>query len=449
MPQLMHLGFDFSYSHMVGRWRVPGAWPGRIFPDIEMFEEMARIAERGLLDIVFSGDGTGTPDTWRGNRDAAVEWGVNWPRQDLQPIAVAMSRVTKHVGFGLTYSTTFMHPYYIARLMNTLDHITGGRIAMNMVTSTRRSDYANFGMSDLMDHSARYDRMEEFVDVCRLLWDSAEPDAMVWDRKTGQVGDPAKIHDVRHAGKHFTVAGPLNTPPSPQGRPMLVQAGGSPRGIRASAYVADVVFGADMPLEMQVRQRRLLDEALVALGKDPAEVGILWQTPICIAETEREALARRDLLLSYYPPEAVGAYLSYNCGYDFSKLPESFTLRELHAEIIASQASPMGFLHELSAEIGAETRITRKEFLEYGLRDATNYDTTVTGTPAQVADRLEEVFEATGSRGGFMLGHAVAMPLDLIGIADLLVPELQRRGRFRREYRYRTLKDNMRDNGSD
>ena len=447
MPQLMHLGFDFSYSHMVGRWRVPGAWPGRTVPDIEMFEEMARIAERGLLDIVFSGDGTGTPDTWRGNRDAAVEWGVNWPRQDLQPIAVAMSRVTKHVGFGLTYSTTFMHPYYIARLMNTLDHITGGRIAMNMVTSTRRSDYANFGMAELMDHGARYDRMEEFVDVCRLLWDSAEPDAMVWDRETGRVGDPAKVHDVRHQGKHFNVGGPLNTPPSPQGRPMLVQAGGSPRGIRASAYVADVVFGADMPLAMQVRQRKLLDEALVGLGKDPDGMGILWQTPICIAETEREALARRDQLLSFYPPEAVGAYLSYNCGYDFAKLPESFTLSELHAEIIASQASPMGFLHELSAEIGADTRISRKEFLEHGLRDATNYDTTVTGTPAQVADRLEEVFEATGSRGGFMLGHAVAMPYDLVGIADLLVPELQRRGRFRREYRYRTLKDNMRDNG--
>jgi alkanesulfonate monooxygenase SsuD/methylene tetrahydromethanopterin reductase-like flavin-dependent oxidoreductase (luciferase family) len=159
---------------------------------------------------------------------------------------------------------------------------------MNMVTSTRRSDYANFGMAELMDHGTRYDRMEEFVDVCRLLWDSAEPDAMVWDRETGRVGDSAKVHDVRHQGKHFNVGGPLNTPPSPQGRPMLVQAGGSPRGIRASAYVADVVFGADMPLAMQVRQRKLLDEALVGLGKDPDGMGILWQTPICIAETDRD-----------------------------------------------------------------------------------------------------------------------------------------------------------------
>ena len=441
----MHLGYDFSYSHMAGRWRMPGAWPGRTFPDIEMFEEMARIAERGLLDIVFSGDGTGVPDTWRGSRDAAIEWGMNWPRQDLQPIAVAMSRVTKRVGFGLTYSTTFLHPYYIARLMNTLDHITGGRIAMNMVTSTRRSDYANFGMDDLMDHDARYARMEEFTDICRKLWDSAEPDAMIWDQATGRVGDPAKIHDVRHEGRFFKVSGPLNTPPSPQGRPMLIQAGGSPRGIRASAYVADHVFGADMDLALQVRQRRMLDEALVALGRDPQTVGILWQTPICVAETEREAHARRDLLLEAIPEEAVGAYLSYNCGYDFSTLPQRFTLRDLHAEIVASQASPMGFLLELSHKIGAEAELTRKEFFEHGLREAVNYDTTLAGTPAQLADRLEEAFEATGSCGGFMLGHTVSMPLDLVGIADLLVPELQRRGRFRTEYRYPTLKENMLD----
>jgi len=441
----MHLGYDFSYSHMAGRWRMPGAWPGRVFPDIEMLEELARVAERGLLDIVFSGDGTGVPDTWRGTRDAAIEWGMNWPRQDLQPIAVAMSRVTQRVGFGLTYSTTFQHPYYIARLMNTLDHITGGRIAMNMVTSTRRSDYANFGMDELMDHGARYDRMEEFTTVCRLLWDSAEPDAMLWDRATGRVGDPAKIHDVRHEGRFFKVTGPLNTPPSPQGRPMLIQAGGSPRCIGASAFVADHVFGGDMALALQVRQRQALDEALVALGRDPEAVGILWQTPIVVAETEREAQARRDLMLTAIPEEAVGAYLSYNSGYDFSTLPQRFILRDLHAEIVAGQASPAGFLLELMHRLGADAELTRAEFFEHGLREAVSYDNTLAGSPAQLADRLEEVFEATGSRGGFMLGHTVSMPLDLIGIADLLVPELQRRGRFRTEYRYRTLKENMRD----
>ena len=439
----MHLGFDFSYAHMGGRWRLPGAWPGRTFPDVEMYEEVARTAERGLLDMIFSGDGTGVPDTWRGSRDAAVEWGMNWPRQDLNPIMVAMSRVTRHIGFGLTYSSTFMHPYYTARLMNSLDHVTGGRIAMNLVTSTRRADAANYGFDELMEHAARYDRMEEFTEICRKLWDATEADAMLWDHATGRVGDPAKVHAMSHQGRFFKVEGPLNTPPSPQGRPVLIQAGGSPRGIRASAYVADHVFGADMDLPQQVAQRQALDAALTDLGRDPAAVGILWQTPIVVRETAREAHAQRDLLLTAVPAEAAGVYLSYNAGYDFSTLPERFSLAELQAEIVASNASPVGFVHQLAQRLGAAATITRAEFFEHGLREATSYDTTIAGTPAELADLLEERFEATGGRGGFMLGHIVSLPADLDAITGLLVPELQRRERFRTEYRGRTLRENL------
>ena len=441
----MHLGFDFSYTHMGGRWRLPGGWPGRVFPDVEMYEDVARTAERGLLDMIFSGDGTGVPDTWRGSRDAAVQWGINWPRQDLNPIMVAMSRVTKHIGYGLTYSSTFMHPYYTARLMNSLDHVTGGRIAMNLVTSTRRSDAANFGFDELMEHGARYDRMEEFVDICRKLWDATEADAMLWNPESGRVGDPAKVHAMSHKGRFFNVEGPLNTPPSPQGRPVLIQAGGSPRGIRASAYVADHVFGADMPLQAQVKQRHALDQALSELGRDPASVGILWQTPIVVRESERDAHAQRDLLLTAIPAEAVGAYLSYNAGYDFSTLPESFTLAGLQDDIVRANASPVGFVHHLACKLGANTTISRTEFFEHGVREATSYDTTIAGTAAQLADRLEEAFEATGGRGGFMLGHIVTLPSDLDAIVDLLVPELQRRGLFRTSYRYRTLRENLLD----
>jgi FMN-dependent oxidoreductase (nitrilotriacetate monooxygenase family) len=439
----MHLGFDYSYSHIGGRWRMPGAWPGKTFPDVEMFEEMARIAERGCLDMLFSGDGTGVPDTWGGSIDGAIEWGISWPRQDLNPISVAMSRVTRRIGFGLTYSSTFMHPYYMARLMNSLDHVTGGRIAMNLVTSTRKSDAANFGFDELMEHNSRYERMEEFTDVCRALWDSAELDAMLWDYETGRVSDPAKVHTVKHSGRFFKVEGALNTPPSPQGRPVLIQAGGSPRGIRASAYVADHVFGPDMALARQVTHRAALDQALTEAGRDPAKVGILWQTPITVGETEREALAQRDQLLTSIPPEAVGVFLSYNSGYDFSTLPARFTLGEIQEKIIAANASPIGFVHELALELGESAEISRETFFEHGARSATSFDKTIAGSPAQVADILEEAFEATGSRGGFMLGHTVSMPADLIRIVDLLVPELRRRGRFRTEYMGRTLRDHL------
>jgi len=445
MPKRMHLAFDFSYIHMDGRWRMPGSWPNMTYPDVAMFEEMARIAERGKFDMLFSGDGTGVPSTWQGSRDAAVRWGVSWPRQDIAPLSVAMSRVTKHLGFGVTYSTTFMHPYYLARLFNSLDHVTGGRIAFNVITSTRRSDFANYGYDELPAHDDRYERMEEFIDVCRTLWDSVEPDAMLWDHATGRVGDPAKVHEVEHRGKFFKVSGPLNTPPSPQGRPMLLQAGGSARGIRACAYVADMAFGADMPLKLQVAQRKALDEAVAALGRDPQSMGIVWQQPTVVAETEREALAHRERLLTAVPLEGVGVYLSHNAGYDFSTLPERFTLGELHKEIVASQASPVGFVRELIVNLGADAELTRKEFFEHGTRFATGYERTVAGTAAQVADHMENAFEATGSRGGFMLGHVVSMPGDLAAIVELLVPELQRRGRFRTEYKGTTLRENLFD----
>jgi FMN-dependent oxidoreductase (nitrilotriacetate monooxygenase family) len=441
----MHLAFDLSYIHMEGRWRMPGAWPGRTYPDVAAFEDIARIAERGLLDMLFSGDGTGVPSTWQGSRDAAVRWGVSWPRQDLAPLAVAMSRVTKHLGFGITYSTTFMHPYYLARLFNSLDHVTDGRIAFNVITSTRRSDYANYGYDDLVDHDERYDRMEEFIDVCRALWNSVEPDAMLWDHESGRVGDSEKVHDVEHRGRFFKVSGPLNTPPSPQGRPVLLQAGSSPRGIRACAYVADMAFAPDMPLELQIAQRKALDEAVAALGRNPQSMGIVWQQPCVVAETEHEAVARRELLLSAIPAEGIGVYLSHNSGYDFSTLPQRFTLGELHREIIASQASPGGFVRELVTRLGTDAEITRDQFFDYGRMSATSYTRTVAGTASQVADHLEEVFEATGSRGGFMLGHVVSMPGDLAAIVDLLVPELQRRDRFRREYKGSTLRENLFD----
>ncbi len=443
MPAKIHLGFDYSYNHMGGRWRLPHALDGHAYPDVALFERMARLAEQGCLDLLFSGDGTGVPDTWRGSRDAAIEWGISWPRQDLNPLTVAMSRVARRIGFGLTYSSTFMHPYYTARLMNALDHVTAGRIALNLVTSTRPADAANYGFDELMEHAARYDRMEEFTDVLRKLWDATEPGAMLWNHETGHVGDPARVHPMSHQGRFFNVEGPLNTPPSPQGRPVLIQAGGSPRGIRASAYVADHVFGADMALPLQIQQRQALDQALTDLGRDPSTVGILWQTPIVVAETQAEADRRRDQLLSAIPPEAVGAYLSYNIGYDLSTLPARFTIAELHDAIVAKNASPQGFVHELGVKLGRDTEITREEFFEHGAQAATAYDKTIAGTPARLANHLEHAFDATGSRGGFMLGHTPALFQDLDAIVTLLVPELQRRGRFRRNYATQTLREHL------
>jgi FMN-dependent oxidoreductase (nitrilotriacetate monooxygenase family) len=444
MPKQMHLALDVSWTQVETAWRLPGSWVGSHYPDIGLFEDIARIAERGLFDMIFFGDGSGVPNVWEGGIDAAVRRGVGWPRLEMSPWITAMSRVTSHVGFGLTYASTFMHPFYVARLLNSLDHITGGRIGFNVIASQRLSDYQNYGFDELVDHNERYDRMEEFIAVCKALWSSVDADAFVWDKAEGLVADPAKMRPINHVGRFFKVKGPLSVVPSPQVHPVLVQAGGSPRGIRASAGFVDHVFGAGKGVRLMAQQRRDMDAALIECGRDPQEVGIVWATKIIVGETAAEAAAMRERLIADVPMEAVGVWLSHNTGFDMATLPPRFSVRELNERIVAANASPIGFVGLLIEQYGQDGEIDRDAFMRYGLEAATGYGITRTGTAAQIADHLEEVFEATGSRGGFMLGHSQCGPRDLLhNIVDLLVPELQRRGRFRTAYTGRTLRENL------
>ena len=440
----IHLALDMSWTQVETTWREQGSRVDRHYPDITMFEEYARIAERGLFDLIFFGDSTGIPNTWKDSIDDAVSWGVAWPRMDMSPWITAMSRVTKHIGFGLTYASTFMHPFYTARLLNSLDHITDGRIAFNVITSQRRADAQNYGFDELMEHGQRYDRMDEFMDVCNRLWDSIERDAFVWDAKSGVIAQPDKVRAINHVGKFFKVKGPLSVPPSPQGRPVLIQAGGSARGIKTSARFVDHIFGGGKATRLMAQQRKEMDDALVAEGRDPETVGILWASKVIVAETKCEADRLKERLIANVPRDAVGVWMSHNSGLDMSKLPARFTLRELNERIVAANASPVGFVGLLAKEHGMDGELTIEEFFEHGLRAATGYSATRTGTATDIADELEEQFEATGSRGGFMLGHSQGEQRPILhNLVDQLIPELQRRDRFRTSYTGRTLRENL------
>jgi alkanesulfonate monooxygenase SsuD/methylene tetrahydromethanopterin reductase-like flavin-dependent oxidoreductase (luciferase family) len=286
--------------------------------------------------------------------------------------------------------------------------------------------------------------MDEFMDVCQALWRSVEPDAFEWDRATGRVANPDKVRAINHVGRFFKVKGPLSVPPSPQIVPVLIQAGGSPRGTRTAARFVDHVFGARKPIPAMAKQRAEIDAALLAEGRDPSKVGVIWSTQVMVGETEAEAKRMRERLIAGVPREAVGAWLSHNTGFDMSTLPPRFTLRELNERIVAANASPVGFVAQLAQTLGDDGEITLDEFMEHGLRTATSYATTVAGTAVQIADYLEERFEGSGSRGGFMLRHSQAEQIDMLhNIVDLLVPELQRRGRFRTAYSGRTLRENL------
>lgn len=439
----MHVAYDLSFTHTEGRWARAGSWVGRTFPDVRMYQEIAVSAERAGIDMLFFGDGSGIPDTWRGSIDPAVEWGIQWPRQDMSPFIAAMAAVTNHIGFGLTYSSTFMHPFYVARLLNSLDHVTGGRLAFNVVASTRLSDAANYGFDGLLEHSKRYERMEEFIDVCTALWNSVAADAIIMDRETGRFADPSKVAPINHKGEFFDVKGPLSSVPSPQGHPVLVQAGNSPRGIATSARFADIIFGFGGALSGQQRHRSALDDALVAEGRDPSAVGILWATQVIVGATQAEADARRDSVLSFWSDEAVGAFLSHNSGFDFSTVGSTVVLGELRDTVVAAGASPSGFIGGLVDEFGADHSLSRTELFEHGWRSATGLDHTLCGSAESVADALQENFEATGSRGGYMFSSPLAMPSGFDDLSELLVPELRRRGALAPQYVGSTLRENL------
>ncbi len=211
-----------------------------------------------------------------------------------------------------------------------------------------------------------------------------------------------------------------------------------------AAGFVDHVFGAGKGVKLMAQQRRDLDEALRRKGRNPEKVGIIWATKVICAETQGEAEALREELIADVPSEAVAVWLSHNTGFDMATLPPRFSLRDLNERIVAANASPIGFVGILLARHGEHTEITREEFLHEGLLAATGYALTFAGTGTQIADYLEETFEATGSRGGFMLGHSQADGRQhLLNIIDYLVPELQRRGRYRRAYTGRTLRENL------
>ncbi|ARJ04074.1 LLM class flavin-dependent oxidoreductase [Humibacter sp. BT305] len=438
----MHTAFDLSFAHTEGRWALPGSWVGAPFPDVRIYQEIARTAERAGVGMLFFGDGSGIPDTWRGSMDAALEWGIQWPRQDMGPMVASMAAVTSRIGFGLTYSSTYHHPFTVARLLNSLDHVTGGRIAFNVVASARGADAANYGFAERMDHDERYDRLGEFMRVCRALWASVPAEAIIADRATGRFADPALIHPIDHVGTHFRVKGPLSSMPSPQGSPLLVQAGNSPKGIETSAEFVELVFGFG-GLEGKRRHRAALDAALERAGRDASTVGILWATQAIVARTSREAAELRDEVAAFWDPEAVGAFLSHNVGFDFATLPFRFTAGELVEAVRAGQGAQGGFVGALVAELGSDAVLTRDELFEHGWRHATGLDHTLCGSAEQVADLLEEDFAAIGGRGGYMFSSPLAAPRGFADLSELLVPELRRRGALAPAYPGRTLRENL------
>jgi FMN-dependent oxidoreductase (nitrilotriacetate monooxygenase family) len=414
----------------VGSWQYPGDQSTR-YGDREYWTEVARTAERGGFDGVFFADVRGIYDVYDDSREPAIERAVQTPSNDPAYLIPAMAEVTDHLGFAVTKSTSYNHPYQLAREFSTLDHVTDGRVAFNVVTSYLESAAANLGVGDRMDHDERYDRAAEFMNVCYALWeDSWDDDAVVQDRDAGRYSDPEKVHAIDHDGEHFQVPGPHGCEPSPQRTPVVYQAGSSDRGREFAAANAEAVFVSQPTPEKVEDYMTDLRERAADHGRDPDELAFFPGIVPIVAPTEELAEAKAESYRDAVDVEGVLALLSGFVDMDFSELDPDQRIE--HIETDAIQGT-------VNAFAGGESEWTVREMAEFAGLGTTS--PVVVGTPKQVADEIEYWYRDVGV-DGFNVKE-VARPETLTDFVDLVVPELRERDLLREEYEHDTLRGNM------
>jgi len=433
---MMHLNLEVSFFHSDGNWRMPDTFTKEnYFTDPRLWAELAQTAERGMFDLLFWGEGYGIPSSFEQSIESAVRWGVQWPRHDQSVLIPILAYVTEHIGFVQTTSTSFYHPYHVARFAASMDHVTGGRFGLNLINSGRESDFRNFGFAELPDHGDRYARMQEFVDVCTALWGSIEPGALILDPVTGEFCDPALVHAIDHEGEYFRSAGPLSVLPSPQGRPLLIQAGGSPQGNAFAARNSDVQYagsgdGPDAWKGMR-RQRDLLDAECTRIGRDPSSLKVIFNTYPIVGETVEEAEGIAALMRANVTDEAALSYLSHNTTFDYSTITEATPVAEVVERIEKAGGSRGGEIHAILREQGPDFLVDPTLLADIGRRGIVPAE--LVGTPGMVADRLQELWERGGG-DGFAVNLRPSMRKSVGMFVDRVVPILQERGVFRKAY---------------
>jgi FMN-dependent oxidoreductase (nitrilotriacetate monooxygenase family) len=428
-PQMHLCAFLFSTGHHVASWRHPDV-PLQNGTDFQYWKDLAQLCERGKLDALFLYDGAALPamDLEPMSRmDRATFF-------DPMTLLPALAVVTDRIGLVSTSSTTYDQPYYVARRYLSLDHLSGGRAAWNMVTGVNTAEALNFG-APLMAHADRYARAREFAEVVRGLWDSWSDDAFVMQKDTGRFFDPAGVQMLDHQGAHFSVRSPMCVPRSPQGQPVMVQAGGSEAGRELAAETADMIYSVQDDLEEAKAFYADVKGRMATYGRHPDSLKIMPGVYTIVGSTVQEAEDKYGALNELVDGGVAMSLLSWCMGgHDLSgydpdgPVPQDLTTNAgtTHLKQMASIARARNLtLRQLGTHVAAGG---------YG-------HWSVRGTPTQVADQLEERFTGKAA-DGFNLMPAT-YPGGLVDIIDGVIPELQRRGLFRTEYTGRTLRDHL------
>jgi FMN-dependent oxidoreductase (nitrilotriacetate monooxygenase family) len=428
---MMHLGaFVHETGQHVAAWRHPEAHMGSGTSFAEALE-VAQLAERGKFDLLFLADTAAV--NLSGSADARRRMGKVVKFEPMTVLS-ALAAVTKNLGLVATSTTTYNEPYTLARQFASLDQISGGRAGWNLVTSNNEADALNYSKDEYLAHADRYDRAIEFAEVVNGLWDSWDEDAFIRDKASGVFFDPSKLHVLHHKGKHFQVRGPLNVACSPQGRPVLVQAGASGTGRDVAARLAELVFTAQTTFEQAKEFYSDVMARLPKFGRTPDAVKVMPGFYPVVGRTEAEAQEKFDYLQSLIQPSVGLSILEHTIGvHDLDTLP-------LHGPVpeMVDTNGPLS-RQRLLLEAAQRDNLTLWELclLNAGPRG----HVLVVGTPEHVADVMEHWF-LNGAADGFNVMPAW-LPGSLTDFVDMVIPELQRRGLFRTEYEAMTLRGNL------
>ncbi|SCB45238.1 LLM class flavin-dependent oxidoreductase [Rhizobium multihospitium] len=429
--QLKLGAFLYPTGHHIAAWRHPQtqADAGSNFAH---YVELAQIAEAAKFDLIFLADGVGT----RGSDTEALHRTAQRYVAQFEPITLlsALAAVTKNIGFVATASTSFNEPYHIARKFASLDHISGGRAGWNLVTSSSDHEAHNFGRDEHYAHAERYERAEEFADVVLGLWDTWEEDAFPRNKQSGVFYEPEKQHILNHRGKHFKVRGPLNVARTPQGQPVLVQAGSSEPGRELAARTAEVVFTAHQTIDDARTFYADIKGRLAKYGRDRDDLKIMPGIFPVVGRTREEAQQKfAELQDLVHPVVGLSMLNGMSSGVDLSQYPLDGPIPDL-PETNGSKSR-----QKLLLDLARRENLTIRE-LYLRIAGARGH-WQIVGTPIEIADQMEEWF-TTGAADGFNV-MPPQLPTGLYDFVEHVLPELRRRGLFRSDYEGKTLRENL------
>ncbi|MBY4602998.1 MULTISPECIES: LLM class flavin-dependent oxidoreductase [Bacillus] len=413
-------------GHHVASWRHPDASADASM-NLDYFKELAKTAERGKLDMLFLADSLSIDSKSHPNV---------LTRFEPFTLLSALAQVTSRIGLTATASTTYSEPFHIARQFASLDHLSNGRAGWNVVTSSIESTALNFSGEKHLEHHLRYQRAEEFVGVVKGLWDSWEEDAFIRNKETGDFFEKEKMHELNHKGEYFSVRGPLNVSRTPQGQPVIIQAGSSGDGKALAARTAEVIFTAQNHLESAQEFYQSIKEQAAEFGRDPEKIAIMPGIFPIIADTEEAAQAKykelQDLII---PSVGLQILQNYLGGIDLSAYPLDGPLPKLDAD--ASNAVKSRF--KLVQEMAARDNMTIRELYQYVAGSRGHH--IFVGTPEQLADKMQEWVDKKACDGFNIMPPLLPEGIEVF--VDKVVPILQESGVFRKEYEGTTLRDHF------